>query len=200
MAEHMNKRIYLSPPHMSGYEMDFIKEAFESNYIAPLGPQVNALEKEFAEYVGIKHCLAVYSGTAAMHLAMLVLDVGPGDEVFASTLTFIGSVNPIIYVGATPVFIDSDRKSWNMDPDLLEEELERCSKRGKLPKAVVPTDLYGQCCDYDRIFDVCERYGVPVILDSAEAVGAKYLTQRRQGAKRSTDYTDYAEEKLKAQS
>ena len=200
MAEHMNKRIYLSPPHMSGYEMDFIKEAFESNYIAPLGPQVNALEKEFAEYVGIKHCLAVSSGTAAMHLAMLVLDVGPGDEVFASTLTFIGSVNPIIYVGATPVFIDSDRKSWNMDPDLLEEELERCSKRGKLPKAVVPTDLYGQCCDYDRIFDVCERYGVPVILDSAEAVGAKYLTQRRQGAKRSTDYTDYAEEKLKAQS
>ena len=198
---------------MGGEELTFIKEAFESNYIAPLGRQVDLFEKEFSEYVGINYSVAVSSGTGAMHLALRELNVGPGDEVFASTLTFMGSVSPIIYEGAAPVFIDSDSKSWNMDPDLLEEELERCSKRGKLPKAVVPTDLYGQCCDYDRIFDVCDRYGVPVVLDSAEAVGAKYLTpqydlpdlrgkQRRpsemgvrfhgagQDAKRSTDYAD----------
>ena len=181
-------KIFLSPPHMGGEEVPFVKKAFKSNYIAPLGPMVNAFEKEFAEYVGIEHCAAVSSGTAAMHLGLRHLGVGQGpqrnglrisrgkDEVFASTLTFIGSVTPIIFQGGTPVFIDCDRESWNMDPNLLEEELERCSKRGKLPKAVVPRDLYGQCCDYDRIFDVCERYGVPVVVDAAEAVGSRYLT------------------------
>ena len=161
--------------------MRFVKEAFESNYIAPLGPQVDAFEREFAEYVGIKHCVAVSSGTAAMHLALRILGVGQGDEVFASTLTFIGSVTPVVFQGAELMFVDCDRASWNMDPDLLRKALEDCKRRGKLPKAVVPTDLYGQCVDYERIFEICEEYGVPVVADAAEALGAKYLTQRRKG-------------------
>ena len=176
-------RIFLSPPHMSGKELSFVKEAFDSNYIAPLGPQVDAFEKEFSEYTGIPYCVALSSGTAAMHLAVRCLGIGPGDEVFASTLTFIGSVSPILFEGATPVFIDADRTSWNMDPDLLEKELKACNRKGRLPRAVIPTDLYGQCCDYDRIFGVCEKYGVPVVVDAAEAMGAYYLTQSRKGAK-----------------
>lgn len=174
-------RIFLSPPHMSGKETAFVKEAFDSNYIAPLGPQVDAFEKEFSDYTGIPYCVALSSGTAAMHLAVRYLGVGPGDEVLASTLTFIGSVTPILFEGASPVFIDADRTSWNMDPELLEEELDHCRRKGRLPKAVIPTDLYGQCCDYDRIFGVCEKYGVPVIVDAAEAMGAFYLTQRGKG-------------------
>jgi dTDP-4-amino-4,6-dideoxygalactose transaminase len=168
---------------MSGKELSFVKEAFDSNYVAPLGPQVDAFEREFSEYTGIAHCVALASGTAAMHLAVWYLGIGPGDEVFASTLTFIGSVTPIVFEGAIPVFIDADRTSWNMDPDLLEEKLETCNKKGRLPKAVIPTDLYGQCCDYDRIYNMCEKYGVPVIVDSAEAMGAYYLTQRRKAGK-----------------
>lgn len=158
--------------------MGFVQEAFESNFIAPLGPQVDAFEKEFAKIIGLRHTLALSSGTAAMHLALQVLGVGPGDEVIASTLTFIGSVTPITFLGATPVFIDSDPVSWNMDVDLLEQELEDCQKQGKLPKAVIPTDLYGQCCNYDRIYEICGRYGVSVIVDAAEAVGSKYRTAR----------------------
>ena len=168
------RRTFLSPPHMGGEELRFIEEAFASNYIAPLGPQVDAFEKEFSEYVGIKYSAAVSSGTAAMHLGLRHLGVGPGDEVFTSTLTFIGSVTPVVFEGATPVFIDCDRESWNMDPGLLEAELERCEREGKLPKAVVPTDLYGQCCDLPRIVEICDGYGVPVVCDSAEAMGAKY--------------------------
>ena len=169
-----NKRLFLSPPHMGGEEIEFVRQAFESNYIAPLGPMVNGFEKEFAEYIGIEHCAAVSSGTAAMHLGLRHLGVGPGDEVLASTLTFIGSVTPVVFEGATPVFIDCDRESWNMDVGLLEAELERCAEKGKLPKAVVPTDLYGQCCDLERIVAICDRYGVPVVCDSAEALGGKY--------------------------
>ena len=145
------KRIYLSPPHMGGEEEAFIRIAFESNYIAPLGPMVDAFEKEFAQTVGIPHVVALSSGTAGLHLALNVLGVGQEDEVFASTLTFIGSVTPIMFQGASPVFIDADRATWTMDPDLLDRELNACQKRGKLPKAVVPTDLYGQCIDYERI-------------------------------------------------
>jgi dTDP-4-amino-4,6-dideoxygalactose transaminase len=152
---------------MGEEEMTFIQEAFESNYIAPLGPMVDGFEREFAERVGVGHAVALSSGTAAMHLALRVLGVGYGDEIFASTLTFIGSVTPILFQGATPVFIDSERTSWCMDASLLADELEVCKKAGKLPRAVVPTDLYGQCCDYDRIIDVCEKYGVPVIADAA---------------------------------
>jgi dTDP-4-amino-4,6-dideoxygalactose transaminase len=158
---------------MGGLELEFVNEAFSSNYIAPLGPMVDAFEKEFADYIGIKHCLALSSGTAAMHLALRHMGIGPGDEVFASSLTFLGSVSPIIFEGTTPVFIDSERSSWDMDPLLLDKELESCAKKGKLPKAVIPTDLYGQCCNYEKVFSVCEKYNVPVIVDAAEALGAR---------------------------
>lgn len=170
----MKNRIFLSPPHMGGEEMKFVQEAFDTNYIAPLGPQVEAFEREFGEKFGFSHTVAVSSGTAAMHLALRCLGVGPGDEVIASSLTFIGSVSPVIFQGATPVFIDSDRVSWNMDTDLLAEEIEACRKRGKLPKAVVPTDIYGQCADLDRIVGICSAYNVPVVEDSAESLGATY--------------------------
>ncbi|MFC1581251.1 DegT/DnrJ/EryC1/StrS family aminotransferase [Thermodesulfobacteriota bacterium] len=168
------KRIYLSPPHMSGDELKFIEEAFKSNYVAPLGPMVDAFEHEFSEKVGIPRAVALNSGTSALHLALRILDIGCGDEVFASSLTFVGSVSPIIFQGATPVFIDSDRASWNMSPNLLAEELVEIEKKGQLPKAVIPTDLYGQSCDLDRIIEICKPYGIPVIVDSAEALGAKY--------------------------
>lgn len=159
---------------MGNDELRFIQEAFQSNFIAPLGPQVDAFEREFSEKTGVRHALAVSSGTAAMHLALRILGVGPGDEVMASTLTFIGSVTPILFQGGVPVFIDSDRTSWNMDPELLEEELEACRKRGRLPKAVIPTDLYGQCADLDRILEICNRHDIPVVTDAAEALGATY--------------------------
>lgn len=168
----MNERIFLSPPHMGGQEIELIRKAFESNYIAPTGPMVDAFEKAFSDFVGIRYSVALSSGTAAMHLALRNLRVGAGDEVFASTLTFIGSVSPIAFQGATPVFIDSDINTWNMDATLLEYELERCALRRRLPKAVVPTDLYGQCVDLERILNICERYNVPVICDCAESMGA----------------------------
>jgi dTDP-4-amino-4,6-dideoxygalactose transaminase len=168
------KRIFLSPPHMGGEELSFVHEAFDSNYIAPVGLMVDAFEKEFEEKVGISHALAVSSGTAAMHLALRVLGIGPGDEVVASTLTFIGSVTPIVFQGAIPVFIDSESSSWNMDAGLLAKEIEACDKKGKLPKAVIPTDLYGQCADLDRILEICQPYDIPVIADSAEALGSMY--------------------------
>jgi dTDP-4-amino-4,6-dideoxygalactose transaminase len=168
------KRIFLSPPHMCGLEMKFIEEAFASNYIAPIGPQVDAFEREFAEKVSIPHAVAVSSGTAAMHLALRMLGVGPGDTVIASALTFIGSVTPIIFQGAVPIFVDSDRKSWNMDSDLLAEAIELCQKQGIIPKAVIPTDLYGQCADLDRILEVCAPHKIPVVVDAAEALGSKY--------------------------
>ncbi|MDY6949967.1 MAG: DegT/DnrJ/EryC1/StrS family aminotransferase [Thermodesulfobacteriota bacterium] len=195
------KRIFLSPPHMGGEELHFIREAFESNYIAPVGPEVDAFEKEFADKVGIPYALAVSSGTAAMHLAMQVLGVGHADEVTASTLTFIGSVTPIVFQGARPIFIDADRRSWNMDPDLLAEELEQGRKAGRLAKAVVPTDLYGQCADLEKILEICEPYGVPVVVDAAEAMGAKYrlATDARRRAQTDRDFSsaaDTAGEKL----
>lgn len=174
MLNAVPKRIFLSPPHMGGEELQFVEEAFRSNYIAPLGPQVDAFEREFAERTGLRLAVAVASGTAAMHLALRALGVGPGDEVIASTLTFIGSVTPILFLGAVPVFIDSDRTTWNMNPDLLVQELEACRKRGRMPKAVIPTDLYGQCADLDRILAVCAPHEIPVVSDAAEALGATY--------------------------
>jgi dTDP-4-amino-4,6-dideoxygalactose transaminase len=159
---------------MGGEEIRFVQEAFESNYIAPLGPQVDAFEREFCERVGIPHAVALASGTAAIHLALRQLNIEPGDEVLASTLTFIGSVTPVLFEGGTPVFVDSDPDTWNISADLLAEELEACQKRGRLPKAVIPTDLYGQCADLDRVLDVCAPYSIPVIVDAAEALGATY--------------------------
>ncbi len=169
-----NPRLFLSPPHMGGRESDFVQQAFASNYIAPLGPMVDAFEREFAAVVGLPHCLALASGTAATHLALRHLGVKPGDEILASTLTFIGSVTPATFERATLAFIDCDDASWNMDPAVLEQALADGAKRGKLPKAVIPTDLYGQPCDLPRIRAICDRHGVPVLCDSAEAVGARY--------------------------
>jgi len=142
---------------------------------------VNAFEAEFAEHVGLKHAVALASGTAAMHLALRFLGVSHGDEVFASTLTFMGSVSPVTFERAIPVFIDADKESWNMDPVLLEEALERANSKGTLSKAVIPTDFYGQCCDLPRIVEICDRFGVPVICDSAESVGAKFRKADERG-------------------
>lgn len=167
-------RIYLSPPHMSGFEEEFVAEAFRSNWIAPLGPMVDAFEKEMCAYVGIPHATALMSGTAALHLALLVLGVKAGDEVICASLTFSASANAIAYVGAEPVFVDSDRKSWAMDPYLLEDELAECKKKGRLPKAAIAVDLYGQCADYSRIEEICRNYGVPLVEDAAEALGATH--------------------------
>lgn len=174
----MPERIYLSPPHMTGREMDFIKDAFESNWIAPLGPHVDAFEKEIAAYAGVKGALALSSGTAAMHLGLKLLGVGPGDTVFCSSLTFSASANPILYQGATPVFIDSELRSWNMCPVALKRAFEAAEKSGKLPKAVVVVDLYGQSADYDPILEICDHYGVPILEDAAEALGATYKSRK----------------------
>lgn len=168
------KRIYLSPPHMSGAELELVQEAFASNWIAPLGPHVDAFEKEVAARVGTAHAAALSSGTAAIHLALRLLKVRPDDEVLCSNFTFCASANPIVYEGAQPVFVDSDTASWNMDPNLLEDELRDMSARGKRPKAVVCVDLYGQCADYEAIERLCAAYDVPLIEDAAEALGATY--------------------------
>ncbi len=167
-------RIYLSPPHMGSEERALLLDAFDSNWIAPLGPHVDAFEKEFAGKVDGAYAAALSSGTAALHLAMILLGVAPGDEVFVSTFTFVATANAVTYAGARPVFIDSEPGSWNIDPGLLEEELKDCARRGKLPKAVIAVDLYGQCADFDAILAACGRYGVPVVEDAAEALGASY--------------------------
>lgn len=167
-------RIYLSPPHMSGRELDLVEQAFASNWIAPLGPQVDAFEREFCRTVGARHAVAVSSGTAALHLALILSEVGPGDEVFVSTLTFSASVNPILYQGARPVFVDSERLSWNMDPALLVEALDQRARKGRLPKAVVLVHIYGQSADVEPILQACQRYDVTLIEDAAEALGATY--------------------------
>ncbi len=170
-------RVYLSPPHMSGDEERLVHETFASNWIAPLGPQVDAFEREFAVAVGSQHAVALASGTAAIHLALLVGGVGAGDEVVVSTLTFSGSVNPIRYVGATPVFVDSERQSWNLDPALLEETLRARMRAGKRPAAVIAVHLYGQSADLDRIAAVCGELDVPLIEDAAESLGARHGTR-----------------------
>lgn len=167
-------RLYLSPPHMSGGEQEFVEDAFATNWIAPLGPHVDAFEREYCEVVGCGHAAAVSSGTAALHLALILAGVGPGDEVLVSSLTFSASVNPIVYLGARPVFIDSERQSWNLDPALVAEVVESRARAGRSPKAVVPVHLYGQAADMDPILDVCGRYGVTVVEDAAEALGATY--------------------------
>lgn len=170
-------RIYLSPPHMGPEERELLLAAFDSNWIAPLGPHVDAFERELGEAVGAPSVLALASGTAALHLALIVLGVGAGDEVITSSLTFAASANAITYVGARPVLVDSERASWNLDPDLLDEELEASARRGKLPKAAIVVDLYGQCADYERILASCARWGVPVVEDAAEALGATHGTK-----------------------
>ena len=159
---------------MSGLEQELVIETFASNWIAPLGPQVDAFEREFAQQVGSPHALALSSGTAALHLALLLAGVGRGDTVLVSTLTFSASANPVVYLGAQPIFIDSERTSWNMDPALLAGTLHEMHRAGRPPKAVVLVHLYGQSADIDPIRDACAEYGVALIEDAAEALGATY--------------------------
>jgi len=168
------KRIFLSPPHMGGDEIELVHEAFASKYIAPLGPQVDVFEREFCEYLGMKHAVALSSGTAALHLSMIMAGVGPGDEVLCSTLTFSASANAICYVGARPVFIDSREDSWNLDPDLVEEEFAEAYRQKRRIKALMAVDLYGQCADYHRLEKICAEHQVTLIEDAAEAVGSRY--------------------------
>ncbi len=170
----MEERLYLSPPHMSGREQAYLAEVFDSNWIAPAGPHLEQFERRLADYVGVEHAVAVSSGTAALHLALRHLNLQPGDEVLCSTLTFCASANPIVYEGARPVFIDSEPNSWNLDPNLFEEELAACAARGKLPRAVVAVDIYGQSADMDAICEIASRYEIPVIEDAAEALGSTY--------------------------
>jgi pyridoxal phosphate-dependent aminotransferase EpsN len=164
-------RVYLSPPHLTGDERALVGDAFATNWIAPLGPHVDALEAEVAGAVGVPHAAALSSGTAALHLAMILLGVSRDDEALCSTFTFSASANPIVYLGARPVFLDCD-ESWTMDPNLLEDELKRADAAGRRPKALVAVDLYGECCDYEAIEALCERYGVALVEDAAEALGA----------------------------
>ncbi|NWF93992.1 MAG: aminotransferase class I/II-fold pyridoxal phosphate-dependent enzyme [Syntrophaceae bacterium] len=168
------KRIYLSPPHLDGRERELLLQAYDSNWITTLGPHVDAFEEEMCRKIGMKHAVALGSGTAALHLALLMLGIGRGDLVLCSDLTFAASANVIRYCGAEPVFIDSDRSTWNMDSGLLEEELDACAKKGKLPRVAIVVDIYGQCADYDPIVKTCAKYGIPIVEDAAEALGATY--------------------------
>jgi dTDP-4-amino-4,6-dideoxygalactose transaminase len=209
-------RIYLSPPHMSGREMELIRDAVESNWVAPLGPHVDAFEKEFAEVVGVPHAVALSSGTAALHLALRILtgDGGRGtngrpiahrqlsfadsNEVLCSTFTFAATANAITYEDLAPVFIDCDAGSWNMDPELLREELRALARQGRLPRAVIAVDLYGQCADYDPIVQACAEYEVPLIEDAAEALGATYWGEAKAEVKAEAEEKVEAEAKARA--
>ena len=170
----MKERIYLASPHMGGEELKYVHEAFTSNWIAPLGPNVNHFEQELANYVGVNNACALSSGTAAIHLGLKALGITEGDIVFCSTLTFSASCNPIVYLGATPVFIDSNKETWNMCPLSLALAFEEAVTQGKLPKAVVVVNLYGQSADLDPIIELCQKYDVPILEDAAESLGATY--------------------------
>ncbi len=168
----MPPRVYLSPPDIGPDEQALVAEAFASNWIAPRGPHVDAFEREFAEQVGAAHGVALSSGTAALHLALRLLGVSAGDEIFCSTLTFVASANPIVYEGGTPVFLDCERASWNLDPNVLADALR--TRPGKKPKALVLAHLYGQSANLDPIVEICAQHGVALIEDAAEALGATH--------------------------
>jgi pyridoxal phosphate-dependent aminotransferase EpsN len=171
--------IYLSPPDIGALERSYVQEAFDTNWIAPLGPQVDAFEREVAEYLDpTLHAAALSSGTAALHLGLILLGVSRGDRVICSSLTFIGSSNPIMYCGAEPVFVDSERSSWNMSPALLEQALKQCQTEGRPAKAVLPVCLYGQSADMDQIREICCKYGVSILEDAAESLGATYKEKK----------------------
>ena len=183
------KRIYLCLAHMSedGMEQKYVKEAFDTNWVVPLGPNVNGFEKDLEEFVNTnptndtnlsKRVVALSAGTATVHLALIACGVGPGDEVMVQSFTFCASSNPVAYLGATPVFVDSEKDTWNMDPDLLEEAIkDRIAKTGKTPKAIIPVALYGMPYKADRIMEIANKYGIPVIEDAAEGFGSKYKGQ-----------------------
>jgi dTDP-4-amino-4,6-dideoxygalactose transaminase len=167
-------RIFLSPPEVGAEERRMLLEAFDSNWIAPVGPDIDAFERELADRVGMEHAVALSSGTAALHLALLLAGVGPGDEVLVPSFTFIATAAPVTYLGATPVFVDSGPDDWGIDPALVAQELEERARTGRLPAALVTVDLYGQSADYDTLVAQCDRYEVPLIEDAAEALGATY--------------------------
>ena len=168
----MSFDIFLSPPDVGPRERDLMLEAFDSGYVAPAGPMLERFEREFAQSVGIAHAVAMSSGTAALQVALHLIGVQAGDAVIVPTLTFMGGVAPLIYLGATPIFVDCDEDLWGLDADLLEDAFAITARKGLTVKAVVPADLYGQCCDIDAIRQVSDRFGAPVVLDSAEGVGA----------------------------
>ncbi len=177
--EKRKERILLCLCHLSGNEQKFVQEAFDTNWVVPLGPNVNGFEKDLEEFVGQnKRVVALSAGTAAVHLALLNCGVGPGDEVCVQSFTFCASSHPITYLGATPVFIDSEKDTWNMDPELLEEAIkDRITKTGKKPKAIVPVALYGMPYNMDRIMEIANKYDIPVVEDAAEGFGSKYKGQ-----------------------
>ncbi len=168
------QRIYLSPPDIGEAERQYVQEAFDTNWIAPLGPHVDAFEEEFCQKVGAGYAAALSSGTAALHLALRLAGVGAGDEVLVSTLTFVASASPVVQLGAAPIFVDAERHSWNLDPQRLADFLAIRDRQGRLPRALVAVHLYGQCADLDALVEICERYGVVLIEDAAEALGATY--------------------------
>ncbi|HEX2860301.1 MAG TPA: DegT/DnrJ/EryC1/StrS family aminotransferase, partial [Lacunisphaera sp.] len=170
----LDTKILLSTPHIGRHEWEFVEQAFSTNWIAPLGPNVDAFDKELAAYAGAPHAAAVNSGTAAIHLGLDVMGVGAGDTVFCSTLTFVASANPILYLGARPVFIDSEPGTWNMSPTALAAAMADADRRGQLPQAVVVVNLFGQSADMDALGAICARHGVPVLEDAAESLGATY--------------------------
>ena len=172
----MGKRIYLCLAHMSGAEQAFIQEAFDTNWVVPLGPNVNGFEDDLRKFVGEgKEVVALSAGTAAVHLALIACGVGPGDEVVVQSFTFCASSHPVTYLGARPVFVDSEKESWNMDPGLLEEAIkDRIAKTGRKPKAIIPVALYGMPYRIDEIMEIAGRYGIPVIEDAAEGFGSRF--------------------------
>ena len=175
----MNKRIYLSLARMSGREMDFVKEAFDTNWVVPLGPNVNGFEEDLTHFLGgDRPVVALSAGTAAIHLGLVQLDVQPGDEVICQSFTFCASANPVTYLGATPVFVDSEADTWNMSPVLLEEAIkDRIAQTGKKPKAIIPVHLYGMPAKMDEITAIATKYEIPVLEDAAEALGSVYKGQ-----------------------
>ena len=173
----MKKKIWLSSPHMGGDEIKYVQDAYDTNWIAPLGPNVEGFEEDIVNYTGAKSASALCSGTAAIHIALILLGIEYGDEVICSSFTFSASANPIIYQGATPVFVDSEKDTWNMCPYLLREAIEDRIKKGKKPKAIILVHLYGMPSKMDEIMSVAKRYNIPVIEDAAEALGSKYNNQ-----------------------
>ena len=167
-------RIHLSPPDVGPHERALLLDAFDSNWVAPVGPHVDAFEAEIADLIGVADAAAMSSGTDALHLALLVNDVSPGDDVFLPALTFVATANAVSYTGATPVFVDSEPDTWNIDPVLLDRAISTRIQQGHVPGAVVVVDLYGQCADYEALSRVCDRHGVPLIEDAAEALGATW--------------------------
>jgi len=167
-------RIYLSPPDVGAVERQMLLDAFDSNWIAPTGPDLDAFERELAERVGVEHAVALSSGTAGLHLSLMLLGVAPGDEVLVPSFTFVATAAAVSYLGATPVFVDSAASTWTIDPALVAEELARRARRGRLPAALVTVDLYGQCADYDALSSLCGEYEIPLVQDAAEALGATY--------------------------